>query len=330
MNNEQHITYNGQPDDGQPDDGERKTENGERATENGQPDDGQRTTGNWKRILSKAFDIFCTVFLWIFGLVVLYVMLLFTVFDTFHVPTESMTPTLHPGDRGIINKLKLGGRVFDPYACAAGEPYEVKRMPGYGKLESGDVIVFNAPFTDSWDSVAMNMRMYYCKRAVAVAGDTLEIRNGHYRVRGLDREFGVKREQDLVGRYIRDYIRETPDSVPMPGWMLCNPQDSTFNWTLADMGPMLIPGKGSQIKLDYHNTILYRKYIAWETGKPVEWRDSNATIGGKPAKGYTFTEDYCFAAGDHAIDSQDSRYWGLLPEKFIVGVTTIFGRLPWE
>ena len=130
MNNEQHITYNGQPDDveratenGQPDDGERKTENG-------QPDDGKRRTGNWKRILSKAFDIFCTVFLWIFGLVVLYVLLLFTVFDTFHVPTESMTPTLHPGDRGIINKLKLGGRVFDPYACAAGEPYEVKRMPG--------------------------------------------------------------------------------------------------------------------------------------------------------------------------------------------------------
>ena len=35
---------------------------------------------------------------------------------------------------------------------------------------------------------------------------------------------------------------------------------------------------------------------------------------------YTFRENYCFAAGDHAIDSQDSRYLGLLPEKFIVGV----------
>lgn len=325
MNNEQHITYNGQPDDGERATGNGQPNNGQRA-----PGNGQRTTGNWKRILSKAFDIFNTVFLWIFGLVVLYVLLLFTVFDTFHVPTESMTPTLRPGYRGIINKLKLGGRVFDPYACAAGEPYEVKRMPGYGKLENGDVIVFNAPFTDSWDSVAMNMRMYYCKRAVAVAGDTLEIRKGHYRVRGLDKELGVKREQDVAGWCVKDYFIYNPDSVGIPEWMACGPRDSTFNWTIAEMGPLFIPAVGSRVELDYHNTVYYRKYISWETGKSVEWRDSVAMIGGIPAKDYTFTENYCFAAGDHVVDSQDSRYWGLLPEKFIVGVTTIYGRLPWE
>ncbi len=66
--------------------------------------------------------------------------------------------------------------------------------------------------------------------------------------------------------------------------------------------------------------LTYRKYIEWETGRKAEWRDGVARIGGVKTPAYTFRENYCFAAGDHAIDSQDSRYWGLLPEKFIVGV----------
>ena len=34
---------------------------------------------------------------------------------------------------------------------------------------------------------------------------------------------------------------------------------------------------------------------------------------------YCFRENYYFVAGDKADNSQDSRYWGLLPEPFIVG-----------
>lgn len=34
---------------------------------------------------------------------------------------------------------------------------------------------------------------------------------------------------------------------------------------------------------------------------------------------YTFRENYYFVAGDRAMNSQDSRYWGLLPEPYIVG-----------
>ncbi|WP_349872467.1 S26 family signal peptidase, partial [Bacteroides cellulosilyticus] len=34
---------------------------------------------------------------------------------------------------------------------------------------------------------------------------------------------------------------------------------------------------------------------------------------------YRFKENYYFVAGDKVMNSQDSRYWGLLPEPFIVG-----------
>lgn len=254
----------------------------------------------------------------VFGLGALYIIGLITVFDTFHVPGHSMTPTIHPGEHGVINKLKLGGRLFDIYAAADGRSFNVRRFPGYGRLERNDIIVFNGPFTESWDSIAMNMYTYYCKRAVAVAGDTIEIRDGHYRVKGFDKELGVSAEQDIVSNYFKDF--QKTNNEEMPKWVKTLPFDDEIGWTILEFGPMIIPKEGLEITLDYQNTLLYRKYIAWETGYKVEWNGETATIDGIPAQTYTFRENYCFAAGDHAINSQDSRYWGLVPEKFIVGV----------
>lgn len=267
-------------------------------------------------------------------LVVLRYLVLFVAFDTFHTPTQSMTPTIPPGYHGRVNKLKLGGRVFNFIAAAEGRPFTVRRLPGYGKLERNDIIVFNAPWTDSWDSVAMNMRLYYCKRVVAVAGDTLEIRGGHYKVRGFDGTLGVSSEQDMVKAYV-DHIRlTTPDSVRMGGSVYTIPYDSLLNWTINEMGPLVVPAKGMTVKLDHTNYLLYRKYIEWETGAKLFWNASRAFLRGKGRKEkpqllteYTFTEDYCFAAGDHAIDSQDSRYWGFLPEKFIVGTVPLSTKI---
>ena len=37
---------------------------------------------------------------------------------------------------------------------------------------------------------------------------------------------------------------------------------------------------------------------------------------------YTFKENYYFTAGDNGLNSRDSRYWGPVPEPFIVGVAS--------
>jgi hypothetical protein len=273
-----------------------------------------------RKMLGKASDVVFWLIVVAAALYLLRWFLVFTTYDVFRTPTGSMIPTILPGDKGYINKWKLGGRVFDFYAAAEGKPFNVRRLPGYGRLERGDVIVFNAPFIEKWDSIAMNMRLYYCKRAVAVAGDTLEIRGGFYRVRGDGRVFGNKHEQESMVRIVTDILRNTPDSVKPPRWTTVAPRDSLIQWTILEMGPLVIPGEGMAVEIDRRNFLLYRKYIEWETGSKIEWRDNSAWIGGKRIFRYTFKEDYCFAAGDHTIDSQDSRYWGLLPEKFIVGV----------
>ena len=35
---------------------------------------------------------------------------------------------------------------------------------------------------------------------------------------------------------------------------------------------------------------------------------------------YPILQNYYFAVGDNAMDSYDSRYWGFIPEDFIIGI----------
>lgn len=274
------------------------------------------------KILSRI--LFCVSVLFL-----LYLVVQITTTCSFHTPSGSMLPTLMPDESGLVNKWKMGARIFNIFDAAEGKPYTVRRLPGYGRLDRGDVIVFNYPYLDSdrhRDSIAMNLATYYCKRAVAVAGDTLEIRDCFYHVRGCADTLGVASEQMALQSYVREFAKVNPDPAGWPAWMRCCPRDSVIGWTVSDMGPFVIPGKGTEIYLDYYNWLLYRRYIEWETGKKLIWQDSVAVSDNKQIKLYNFTENYCFAAGDHVIDSKDSRYFGLVPEKFIVGTAGILWR----
>ena len=45
-------------------------------------------------------------------------------------------------------------------------------------------------------------------------------------------------------------------------------------------------------------------------------------LGDSLIQEYRFMENYYFMGGDSMENSKDSRYWGLLPEPYIVGVAT--------
>lgn len=86
------------------------------------------------------------------------------------------------------------------------------------------------------------------------------------------------------------------------------PDGST--WTIKDFGPLYIPRAGDIIDLSPKNILLYGKLMEYETGR----------IHDTASEQYTFMENYCFLAGDNVLNSNDSRYFGLVPEKYIVGV----------
>ncbi len=108
------------------------------------------------------------------------------VFGVFRIPSSSMENTLFPKDIILVNKLKYGPRLprspFDILFINIAYYYNenarkrfkeywwpYKRFSGIDTIKKGDVIVFNSLFRKDFILV---------KRCVAVAGDTLQIKNG--------------------------------------------------------------------------------------------------------------------------------------------------------
>ena len=82
---------------------------------------------------------------------------------------------------------------------------------------------------------------------------------------------------------------------------------------------MYIPSKGDCIRLGRTETLIYKKIIEWETGHTLHIERDTLYNGDTPITSYTFTHNYYFMGGDKVENSQDSRYWGLLPDELIIG-----------
>lgn len=251
-------------------------------------------------------------------LFVLYLLLGVTTFATFKVPTDSMEPALLPEDCILVNKWVMGGRIFDVWDALEGKEVEIARLPGFGKVERNDVLVFNLPYPERWDSISLDVMKYYVKRCVALPGDTFEIRDARYSVRGYDGVLGNIRQQDCLRLQLNGI---TDDHSARERGICFNtyPFNNIVNWNIVEFGPLFIPAKGAEVLMTPLNKVLYRNAIEWEQKKRLTLKGDTVLLGDSVIRKYSFRQDYYFVAGDLAINSQDSRYWGLLPEEYIVG-----------
>ena len=80
-----------------------------------------------------------------------------------------------------------------------------------------------------------------------------------------------------------------------------------------------IPAAGATIALTPENFKLYRKQIMYETHAVIRSEDSLVYINDSIRHEYRFRSNWYFVAGDKVMDSQDSRYIGLIPEAYIIG-----------
>ena len=132
-------------------------------------------------------------------LVVVYCVLQVFVVTSFKIPSDSMSPALLPGDYILVDKCSGGARLFDLSGALEGKDVEIYRVPGWRRYRRDDVLVFNFPYRPgSWDSIAFDVMRYYVKRCVAVPGDTLEIRNGRYRIAGHEGNVGYLPSQEAM------------------------------------------------------------------------------------------------------------------------------------
>ena len=291
------------------------------------------------------------------ALILIVLLLKETVIELYIVPTTSMERNILKGDMLVGSRfaygMKVPQKIWVPFTAISIPTFLPEyRFPTFKKVERGDVVVFEYP---------RDIVYKYVKRCIGLPGDTISIKDREVYVNG-NVSILPDGGQFLMDTYMSSDLIDNEIFLGVPGNKDQYPEitipkkGDTFNLDESMNWKFLLPiilYEGNSVELIYEeqkfnftndsprdifrrtgDRSIFKNYVPTEGATLINpWSSmfkkeyiKYLYINGKPITeidSYTVQQDYFWMMGDNRDNSEDSRYWGFVPESHILGQPVI-------
>lgn len=259
--------------------------------------EGAEKTARWKAAVRIAADYAKAILITI---AVAFALKVFVI-EAYRIPSGSMENTLLIGDFLLVNKLAYGLRT-PHHIPLTNVRLASLTIPLFTEVDRGDIVVFEYP--NGLEYLESEGQVNYIKRCIGLPGDTVMIRESRVFVNGRELT------QPSHGRMSNPGFSSNTGIHLLPGGK---------GYTDDDYGPVVVPRKGDRIRLNVDSFEDWRSLIQLEGHRIYIGVDGSVRVDGKEATEYMVKDDYYFMLGDNRHNSLDSRYWGYVPDKNLIG-----------
>ena len=288
----------------------------------------------------------------LFFLILVVLFLKETVVELYIVPTSSMEKNILRGDMLVGSRyiycMKIPEKIWIPFSAISVPTFLPEyRLPAFKKVERGDVVVFEYPRDNVYK---------YVKRCIGLPGDTLSILNRKVYVNnqeyllpeggqflsteGFDTSF---QDQNI---FLKNGNKDNIPEIRIPkkgdiveineemNWEFILPilifeknivelrfNDQTLTFTNEDPYDLFRRTANRNVFNNYAPSPKAKLINPWMSVMKKEYLKF-LFINNKPiteVNSYELKQNYFWMMGDNRDNSEDSRYWGFVPENHILG-----------